>query len=76
MVARDEEDSAQWTLNALAQAARSSVSTGGKECAGVIPIVGATVQIRILSAMEPAVVCHYTQSPEESTTVCTDELGQ
>jgi hypothetical protein len=33
------------------------------------------VTIQILSAIRTAVVTHYTQPPEGSMTICTDELG-
>jgi transposase len=55
-VARDEEGSAQWTLGALAQAAKAA-------------------GIKAQTQPRTTVVCHYTQPPKGSTTICTDELG-
>jgi hypothetical protein len=46
-----------------------------KACAGVTPIVGVTVMIQTSSAIRTTVVCHSTEPPEGSTTICTDELG-
>jgi transposase len=85
MVARDEEGSAHWTLNALAQAAKAA------------GIQVKRSQIRRISLREgvrwrhphswgtsadpdfvgswTTVVCHSTEPPEGSTTICTDELG-
>jgi hypothetical protein len=56
-------------------AARSGASICAKASGGVPPLVGATVPIRILSALRTAVVCHATEPPEGETPVCTDELG-
>src|SRR6266567_2083672 len=56
-------------------AVRFGPSCCARACAGAGPTVGATVQMRISSAIRTAVVIHYTQPEEGSTTVCTDELG-
>src|SRR5436190_12420073 len=55
-------------------AARSGASICAKEYAGVTPIVGGQFRSRFCPK-RTAVVCHYTQPPQGSTTVCTDELG-
>jgi hypothetical protein len=78
--------SAQWSLDALTEAAhdagiqverelRSGVSTCARACVGAAPTVGEAAMTKTLSAMRTAVVTHYTEPPAGSTTVCTDELG-
>jgi transposase len=85
MVARDEQGSAQWSLNALAQAAKEvgirvkrerdppHPATGRRAVAAHAQLGHPTRQR--LRPKRTAVVSHYTQPPEGSTTVCTDELG-
>src|SRR6266567_5172620 len=59
----------------VSNAARSAVSCSRKGCGGGRRTVGARLATRTLSAIRTAVVTHYTEPPEGSTTVCTDELG-
>jgi hypothetical protein len=84
--ARDNEGSAQWSLDALTEAAhaagiqverelRSGAFTSAKACVGVARTVGETAMTKTLSAMRTAVVTHSTQPPAGSTTVCTDETA-
>ena len=86
MVARDEEGSAQWTLNALAQAAKEAgIAVKRSQIRRIYLREG--VRWRHTHSWgdefddpdfvpkEQQVVCHYTEPPEGSTTICTDELG-
>jgi len=85
MVARDESGSAQWSLDALAQAAKEAGIRVKRERDPPDPALGrgalaADAQLghasrQGLCPKRTAVVTHYTEPPEGSTTVCTDELG-
>src|SRR2546422_10096546 len=57
-------------------AVRSGASLSERACAGVRPTVGGPALIQTLSAIRTAVVIHSIQPPEDSTTICTDELGK
>ena len=85
MVARDEEGSAQWTLNALAQAAKEAgIRVKRSQIRRIYQREG--VRWRRTHSWgdrhdedarpkRTAVVSHYTEPPQGSTTICTDELG-
>jgi len=85
MVARDEQGSAQWSLTALAQAAKEAGISVKRERDPSYPLartgalatdaqLGDSSRQR-LCPKRTAVVTHYTEPPEGSTTVCSDELG-
>jgi hypothetical protein len=85
MVARDEQGSAQWSLSALAQAAKEAgLQVKRSQIRTILLREGVRWRqtpswgpraTRTSSAIGPAVVSHSTEPPEGSTTVCTDELG-
>jgi Winged helix-turn helix len=56
-------------------AVRSGASSCVKECAGAIRTVGGPATSRSSSQKNGGRPTHYTEPPEGSTTVCTDELG-
>jgi len=85
MVARDEEGEAQWSLNALAQAAKDAgILVKRSQIRTILLREGVrwrqthswgTPRDKDARPKRTAVVSHYTEPPQGSTTVCTDELG-
>ena len=85
MVARDEEGSGKFRLDALAQAAGElGIAVKRSQIRRICLREGVrwrrthswgTSPDKDFVAIWTAVVCHYTQPPAGSTTVCTDELG-
>ena len=85
MVARDEEAEAHWSLNALAQAAKEAgIAVKRSQIRTILLREGVRLPSHTqlgngsrqrLRPKRTAVVSHYTEPPEGSTTICTDELG-
>ncbi len=83
MVARDEQGSAQWSLDALAQAAKEvGIAVKGSQIRRICLREGVrwrrthswgTSTDKDFVAIWTQVVCHSTQPPQGSTTICTDE---
>ena len=83
MMARDEEGSGKFRLNALAQAAKAAgIRVKRSQIRTILLREGVgfrrthswgTSSDEDFVGSRPAVVSHYTQPPEGSTTMCTDE---
>ena len=82
MVARDEEAEAQWSLNALAQAAKEAgIMVKRSQIRTILVREGVrwrhthswgTARDKDARPKRTAVVTHYTDPPAGSTTICTD----
>jgi transposase len=82
---RDEQGSAQWSLNALVQAAKEAgITIKRSQIRRICLREGVrwrrthswgTSTDKDAGPKRIAVVTHYTAPPEGSTTICTDELG-
>ena len=86
LAAEDEKKEAQWSLSALAQAAKEAGSPVKRSpdspdaprvraCAGAGTHSWAEPRDQGLRPKRTAVVSHYVSPPAGSTTICTDELG-
>ena len=85
MVARDESGSAQWSLDALALAAKEAgIRVKRSQIRRILlkervrwrqTHSWGTPRDKDARPKRTAVVIHYTEPPEGSTTICTDELG-
>jgi transposase len=83
--ARQEEGSAQWSLDALAQAAKEAgIGVKRSQMRRICLREGVrwrrtqswgTSTDKDAGPKRRVVVTHYTEPPEGSTTICTDELG-
>jgi hypothetical protein len=72
MVARDEQGSAQWSLNALAQAAKEA---GIRVKRSQIRTILLREGVRWRQTHRWGTPCDKDVRPKRTTTVCTDELG-